>query len=312
MVSFLTGARNPAPDVYREFKGAGHVVTTLTGARLPSSRVEAQEKSLYETYWGLLSAPFQNVPDPNFFFPSSKHREGLARLLFAVKHGKGAALLTGEIGCGKTTLSRTFILHLAEDKYDVGILTNPALPRNDFLGEVNIQLGIPLTSHSKVDLLRSLNQKLLDNMNGGKDTVLVVDEAHSITDTDVFEELRMLLNFHLNDRFLLTLVLMGQPELRDRITAIRQLDQRIMIRYHLAPLDLEETLRYIAFRLKKAGASRGIFSEEALHMIYEQSRGIPRVINTLCDLCLLEGFAARAKIVDSALVKKVIESQTVS
>jgi general secretion pathway protein A len=265
---------------------------------------------LYEEYWGLTAAPFQNVPDPNFFFLSAQHREGLARLLYAVKHNKGAALLVGDVGCGKTTLSRAFILQLAEEKYDVGLVTNPSLPGKDFLEEIDLQLGIHPASNTKVALLRGLNDRLLSNAREGKETVLIVDEAHSIRDPDVFEELRMLLNFQLNERFLLTLILMAQPEIKEIIARIKQLDQRIAIRYHLKPLDQAETVRYVTYRLQKTGAKRPLFSQEALQLVWQHSRGVPRSVNTLCDLCLLEGYASRAHAVDAVLVKRVATTLT--
>jgi general secretion pathway protein A len=263
---------------------------------------------MYEEYWGLTIPPFQNVPDPNFFFSSAQHREGLARLMYAVANNKGSALLIGDVGCGKTTLSREFIIELSPDKYDVGLITNPSLPSKDFLEEIDIQFGITSSNCSKVGILRALNERLLANRREGKDTVLIVDEAHCIHDPDVFEELRMLLNFQLNDRFLLTLILMAQPEIKDIIGRIKQLDQRIAIRYHLKPLDQTETARYIGFRLQRAGASSLLFTEEALQRIWRDTLGVPRLINTLCDLCLLEGYATRAKIVDVPLVTRASSS----
>jgi general secretion pathway protein A len=260
------------------------------------------EIGMYEEYWGLTAAPFQNVPDPDFFFPSAQHREGLARLMYAVTHNKGSALLVGDVGCGKTTLSREFIVELSPDKYDVGLVTNPSLPSKDFLEEIDIQLGVVPANGSKVGLLRALNERLLENLRGGKDTVLIVDEAHCIRDPDVFEELRMLLNFQLNDRFLLTLILMAQPEIKDVIGRIVQLNQRIAIRHHLKPMDQAETARYVGFRLQQAGADRPIFSEEALRHVWQHAQGVPRVINTLCDLCLLEGYANGAKSIEVPVV----------
>ena len=262
---------------------------------------------MYEQYWALKAPPFQNVPDPNFFFLSARHREGLARLLYAVKHNKGAALLVGDVGCGKTTLSRALILQLAEEKYDVGLITNPALPGNDFLEEIDLQLGIHPSNNSKAAILRALNDRLLANVREGKETVLIVDEAHSIRDPDVFEELRMLLNFQLNDRFLLTLILMAQPEINEIIGRIKQLEQRIAIRYSLSPLEQTETGPYITYRLQKAGAKRALFSEEALQIVWQLTRGVPRRINTLCDLCLLEGYASHTQTLDHDLVKRVAE-----
>lgn len=263
---------------------------------------------MYEDYWGLTTAPFQNVPDPNFFFLSAQHREGIARLLYAVKHNKGAALLVGDVGCGKTTLSRAFIVQLAAEKYDVGLVTNPSLPSNDFLEEIDLQLGIIPANTNKVALLRALNERLLNNLQEGKDTVLIVDEAHSIRDPDVFEELRMLLNFQLNERFLLTLILMAQPEIKEMIGRIKQLEQRIAIRYHLKPLDQVETVRYVTFRLQKAGAKRTLFAEDALQLVWQHTQGVPRRINTLCDLCLLDGCASRTQVVDAALVNRVVST----
>jgi general secretion pathway protein A len=259
---------------------------------------------MYQKYWGLIAAPFQNVPDPNFFFLSAQHREGMARLMYAVKHNKGAALLTGDVGCGKTTLSRAFVVTLAQDKFDIGLVTNPSLPSPDFLEEINLQLGITPPNTSKVAMLRALNERLLRNLEAGRDTVLIVDEAHCIRDPDVMEELRMLLNFQLNDRFLLTLILIGQPEVREIIRRIPQFDQRIAIRHHLKHLDQSETGRYITFRLEKAGAKRSIFTGDALDAVWEYSQGIPRVVNTLCDTCLLDGYASEAKGVDAQQVKR--------
>ena len=261
---------------------------------------------MFEKYWGLAALPFQNLPNPSLFFPSSQHRRALARLLYAIKNDKGAALLTGEIGCGKTTLTRTLILQLAEDTYDVGVVTDPSLPPRDLLDEINTQLGIP-ASGNKLDLLRALNGHLVRNMERGKTTVLIVDEGQGITDPAVFEELRMLLNFQLNDRFLLSLVLAGQPELRDRIAAIPQFHQRVAIRCHLKPLDVVESVQYMEFRLKKAGATRSLFTEDAMRLVHHQARGIPRSINILCDLCLLEGCIAKAPIVDGAIVGRVAQ-----
>ena len=196
----------------------------------------------YEDYWGLKLSPFENVPDPKFYFPSSKHEEGLHRLLYGVEARKGALLLTGEIGCGKTTLSRQFIQHLAHERYDTALIANPAIDAQEFVGEVLYQFGLA-GNGSKLDRLHQLNEHLLENLKKGKDTVVIVDEAQAIKDDSVFEELRLLLNFQLNDRFLLTLIMLGQPELNARINAIQQFAQRIAIRFHLPAFDLQETTK---------------------------------------------------------------------
>lgn len=263
---------------------------------------------MYESHWGLTRSPFQNVPDPAFFFPSSQHWEGLARLLYAVRYGKGAAMLTGAVGCGKTTLARAFILQLNQAQYDVGLITNPALPCAEFLAEVNQQFGLPASGNGKVDVLHRFNERLAENRRKDRETVLIVDEGQAILEREVFEELRLLLNFQLNDRFLLTLILMGQPELAQMVGEVEQFAQRIAIRFHLKGLDEKETRQYIAFRLDRAGAERPLFAEEALDLIWERTRGVPRLINTLCDLCLLEGFASKGSMVDGPVVRRALAS----
>lgn len=260
----------------------------------------------YEAYWGLKLAPFENVPDPKFYFPSPKHEEGLHRLLYGVEARKGAVLLTGEIGCGKTTLSRQFVQHLAQERYDTALIANPSLDSQEFLGEILYQFGIT-DSQSKLDRLHKLNEHLLGNLNRGKDTVILVDEAQAIKDDVVFEELRLLLNFQLNERFLLTLIMLGQPELNARINAIKQFAQRVAVRFHLPAFDQQETTRYMEFRLKTAGADqRPIFSADAIELIFKSSEGIPRNINTLSDLSLLSGFLEKKAQIDTAIVTRVI------
>ena len=264
---------------------------------------------MYEKYWGLKMAPFQNVPDPDFYFPSSIHEEAISRLFYVIDTNKGAGLLTGEIGAGKTMVSRALLRKLNSGRYEVGLITNPSLPLKDFIKEIGYQLGILPTSDSKGDLIRAVNECLLTNFRDGKETVLIVDEAQVIKDEGLWEELRLLLNFQLNDRFLLTLILMGQPELRERIARIRQLDQRIAVKYHLRAFNLEETKRYIIFRLKRAGAERPLFTVEAVKVVFEASRGIPREINKLCDLSLLIGFLEKKEYVDSSTVKRVLSDR---
>ena len=262
---------------------------------------------MYEKYWGLKDSPFENVPDPNYFYKTEEHEEALTRLIYTVERRKGACMLTGGIGCGKTIVSRAFIQEISGDeKYEIALIPNPTLNSIDFLKEILYQLGIDKTADSKTELLRLLNSEILENMNKGKDTVIIIDEAQAIEDFQTFEELRLLLNFQLNDRFLLTLILIGQPELKKKIASIEQLDQRISIRYHLNPLNFDETDRYIMFRLNKAGLEKNIFVKEAVEEIYEYTKGIPRMINNICDMSLLVGFSSKATVIDSKLVQKVI------
>jgi len=263
----------------------------------------------YEEYWGLKQAPFDNVPDPRFYFPSSKHEEGLHRLMYGVEGRKGALMLTGEIGCGKTLLSRTLIQQLSHERYDLALVANPSFEVIDFIKEILYQLGIN-GEGTKLDMVHALNERLLENLKKERDTVLVVDEAQAIHDAQIFEELRLLLNFQLNDRFLLTLILLGQPELRSKVEALKQLAQRVVIRYHLMPFNIDETGEYIDFRMRAAGAARVVFSPEAVHAVYDASGGVPRKVNTIADLALLIGFMERCKQVGPEIVKKAfVETQ---
>ena len=261
---------------------------------------------MYLEYWGLKRFPFENVPDPDFMYYSQEHKEALVRLIYAAKRKKGAILLTGEIGSGKTMLSKVFIQQLPEDKYDIGLITNPTLEPSDFLKEILYQFGLNPDTNSKADLLAILNARMLENVKQDKTTLLIIDEAQLIS-KQTFEEIRLLLNFQLNDRFLLTLILMGQPELRDIVRGIEQLDQRIAIKYHLNPLNFEETVKYIAFRLQKAGLTRGIFTRQAIDEVYNYSQGVPRKINNVCDMSLLIGFSSKKKVIDSKIIKNVVE-----
>ena len=188
----------------------------------------------------------------------------------------------------KTLLSRALILNLPRSKYDVGLLANPSLPEKQFLGEILYQFGLPVEG-SKALQLRRFNEHMLSNAQQGLDTVLVIDEAQTVLDDRIFDEVRLLMNYQMNDRFLLTLVLLGQPELRERVARIPQLMQRIAVRYHLERFDIEETQAYIQGRLTAAGCTRALFTREAIESIHRHTGGVCRLINALCDLCLFNG-----------------------
>jgi general secretion pathway protein A len=261
---------------------------------------------MYLEYWGLERFPFENVPDPEFMYYSAEHEEALARLLYGAQGNKGIVMITGEVGSGKTTLSKAFMRQINNGKFDVGLMANPTFEPMDFLKEILHQFGIPADTDSKSDILDLLNERMLENMMQDKITLLIIDEAQLIF-RDTFEEIRLLLNFQLNDRFLLTLVLFGQPELRGIVKGVKQLNQRIAIRYHLNPLSFDETVQYIDFRVRTAGSTRDIFDQQAVDEIFKYSEGIPRLINNVCDMSLLAGFIAKTQIVDQLIVKKVIK-----
>lgn len=264
---------------------------------------------MYEAYWELREPPFDNSPNPRFFYLSPEHEEALVRLVYTVRHRKGCGMLTGEYGCGKTTLSRALIQRLEAERYEIGLLTNPSWTPVDFLREALYQLGVEATERAKSELLHQLNDVFFSNYRAGRDTVIIVDEAQLIDDDAVFEELRLLMNFQTDDRFLVTLLLIGSPELRDRVRRLKHLDQRITIRYHLNTLDGAHTAAYITHRLRMAGRTAPIFTDEAIRLIFDFTRGTPREINNLCDVALLVGYTKRLKEVGEKIIAEVIKDQ---
>lgn len=260
---------------------------------------------MYEEYWGLRRGPFQTVPDPDFFRPFPAYEEILEKLFYVVEYGKGAAMITGEIGAGKSTLSRVFLLALDEEKYDIALVINPALRRDELIYEIALQLGTLPAKGARISVFHAINERLRTNAEREVRTVLIIDEAQTITHKGAFEDLRILMNFQFSDRHLLSLILFGQPDLKEVIAQQRPLEQRIAIRSHLGRLGVVETAYYIEFRLQKAGAPRPIFTDEAISMVHWATDGIPRIINHLCDLCLFEGMRRQATAVNVSLVKAV-------
>jgi type II secretory pathway predicted ATPase ExeA len=264
---------------------------------------------MYKEYWKLKEKPFENTPDPKFFYHSPNHEEALMRIYYVVKERKGAGLLTGEYGSGKTMLTRFVIKELSQNTndYKIALIVNPSLSAEDFLKEIIFQIDGLECEGSKLKLLHTLNSILYKNMEERKDVLVIVDEAQAIDRQEMFEELRLLLNFQLNTRFLLTLLLVGQPELREKINRIPQLKQRIAISFHLNVLTAEEVAQYIAHRCTVAGSEKMLFTEEAVGVIAANSGGIPRKINTYCELALMQGMFYNKEMVDKKIAEEVGE-----
>lgn len=264
----------------------------------------SSEESLMLTYWGFAERPFDTTPNPRFFFATDQHHGALFKLRQAITTHAGAVLLTGDVGCGKTLLIRTFVQSLEADRYTVALLTNPRWNGTELLREILYQLGHPAESKDKNTILRNIEQLWLDSFEAGKHTVLIIDEAQLIEDAAAFEELRLLLNFQMDDRNLVTLILTGQPELGPVIKAIPQFDQRMVFRHHLRALSPDETNAYITHRLEIANAKRPLFSQDAVHRIYDLTAGIPRRINTVCTMALLEGWTQSVSVIDANLIDR--------
>lgn len=263
---------------------------------------------MYEAHWGLAEKPFENTPDPRFLYYSQWHEEALMRLVYVVRKGKGAGMLTGVFGCGKTVIGRALLGELEKDIYRTAFITNPRLEDIELLRIIAHNLGAGQLPTRKADILIILNDILVNNVKDGKKTVVIIDEAHSIEDKDVFEEIRLLLNFQFEDKFLLTLLLLGQPELKEKIERFKQLAQRIAISYHLESLKEQEISDYIIHRLKIAGRSEPIFTPSSFKLIYERSGGIPRRINQICDMSLFTGFVKKVNQIDESIVREAVES----
>ena len=262
---------------------------------------------MYTKYFGLKERPFEISPDPKFLYLGENHKEALAHLVYAVQAEKGFTVITGEVGMGKTTLVQMLLGRIDGD-VRTAHLFNPKLNPLDFLNYICTDLGIKTDKKAgKGQVLARLHKYLLERYAAGEKVVLLVDEAQAL-DPALLEEVRLLTNLETPKRKLLQVVLLGQPEL-DKILkdqSCRQLKQRICIRYRISPLGRKETGEYIRHRLRAAGAKGDIFDGGAVNRVYRYSKGIPRLINVVCDNALLTGFASEKKRIDRAIIREVI------
>lgn len=266
---------------------------------------------MYKEFYGLAEKPFSKTPDPRFLYLSAGHREALARLQYVVEE-RELALLTGDIGCGKTTISRALMDSMG-DAYRFCFIFNPRLTALELLRVIARDLSVETPPAGKDELLREITEALYRFHRQGCCPVIVIDEAQLIPDREIFDEIRLLTNFQLDDRNLLSVIIMGQPELRRILAApvYEPFRQRIAINYHLSPLDLEETLEYLDFRVEVAGGSPGLFSPDAVQKIYELSGGVPRKINVIATNALLEGFGRDAAWIDAAIIEQMTDELTI-
>ncbi len=246
---------------------------------------------MYNDYFGFREAPFNITPDPRFLFFSHTHQEAFDQLMFGIHQRKGFILLTGEVGSGKTTLCRA-ILEQLEPRFKTALILNPCMSATQLLRAILTELGLK-AKRDRVGCLDALNQFLLEQASQDNDVVLLIDEAQNMS-MELLEEVRLLSNLETNTRKLLQIVLVGQPELREKLNReeLRQLRQRITVRYHLLPLSYHETKFYIRHRIGVCSRSaQPTFNWTALFRIYRYSQGIPRLINAACDRVLLYGYA---------------------
>ncbi len=263
----------------------------------------------YEQFYGLTEQPFSNSPDSRFFFESEPHVEALTRIMHAAETMKGLVVMVGDIGTGKTTLARMALEKLgADDKFveSLLVMVHSEISASWLLRRLAIQIGIENPAEGKEKLIPQLYSRLIDLHDAGKKAVVIIDEANMITKKEVFEEFRGLMNLEVPGSKLITLVLVGMPELKQNIALDPPLQQRIAIQFELKRLDKDTSIRYINHRMKIAGAQKKIFSDMALENVYDYSKGTPRLINTICDNALLEGFLMKRDMIDIAVVDNVV------
>ncbi len=260
---------------------------------------------MYNDFYCMKERPFSKTPDPRFLYLSRGHREALARLQYVAEE-REIALLTGEIGCGKTTLSRALMDSLGDD-YRFCFIVNPRLSAVEFLRSIARAFSPLPPADDKESLLNQIADAVFGLHNEGMAAVLVIDEAQLISDREVFDEIRLLTNFQLDDRNLITIILMGQPELRVMLSnpVYEPLRQRITMQFHLSPLEMDDVQDYLDCRLEVAGGDSGLFSPDAVQRIYELSEGVPRRINQIATNAILEGYGRDETIIDATIIDSV-------
>lgn len=264
---------------------------------------------MYKKYFGIRKAPFSIAPDPRYLFMSEQHREALAHLLYGVKNNGGFVLLTGEVGTGKTTICRCLLEQLPKN-CDIAYVIHPKISAIELLATIcdEFRISYPKRATTKIFLDR-INAYLLEAHANRRKALLIIDEAQNLSD-EVLEQVRLLTNLETNERKLLQIILIGQPELRDKLARpeMRQLSQRIVARCHLGPLSKAEVAPYVNHRLAVAGIRTELFSPKSLSILFKLSGGIPRIINAICDRALLGAFVQEKKRIEkSTLVKAAVE-----
>jgi type II secretory pathway predicted ATPase ExeA len=263
---------------------------------------------MYKSFYKLQRNPFEITPDPSCLFPTTRHNEALASLYYGVTAHRGFVVLTGEVGTGKTLILRSLLGLLQRRDVAFALIFNPTLSPLEFMRYILGDFGLPVAGKAKDELIHVLNDFLVQRHQRGLTTILVVDEAHHLS-PEILEEIRLLTNLETSQQKLLQIVLAGQPELDQKLDSyeLRQLKQRIALRCHLDALSLDETVKYIGRRLQISGAPvvGQIFPEAAIEAVFRYSRGIPRLINTICENALLAGYAKQAATITPEIIDGV-------
>ncbi|MFK8066646.1 MAG: ExeA family protein [Gammaproteobacteria bacterium] len=264
---------------------------------------------MYEQFFGFREKPFSLLPDPDLLYLGNKHSMALALLQYAILNQIMVTVLSGEIGSGKTTLIRHIIDQLG-DEVNIGLISNTHADFGDLIQWVCLAYGLPVQGKDKITLYQDFYEYLIECYARGQRSILVIDESQNL-DVSALEELRLLTNINSGKDNILQLVLVGQPELRQKfkLPGLEQFMQRVGVAYHLKPLDREETDRYIRHRIKSVGGDPDLFEPVALRFIHHQSGGIPRLINVICDSALVYAYGERRKRIDVGLVHQVVQDK---
>jgi len=260
---------------------------------------------MYKDFYKLKELPFNTTSDPDFFFPSSRHEEAFSHLVYGIKSRRGIVVITGEIGTGKTTLCRT-LLNRLDKSVKTALILNPNFSDLQLLQMIINDLGISYVKKTKLDLVGAISLFLIEESAQGNNVAVIIDECQNLSVRQL-EQIRLLSNLETEKEKLLQIILVGQPELGEKLKSppLRQLTQRVSVHYHILPLQKEEVEQYINHRLKIAGADPKLhFTPQAIEAIYDFSKGTPRVINIICDRALLAGFTRDTFTIDHALIQE--------
>jgi general secretion pathway protein A len=298
------GTGQNSNSFYNEFHKS-----TDQGVSILRAAIYLLDKSMYEAFYGLKEKPFSIQPDPEFLYFGRRHRYAYAMLEYGMTNGAGFTVISGEVGCGKTTLIRHLLNNL-EPSHTVGLVYNTHQDIADLLEWVMLSFGLPYEGMSKVALYDAFQRFLIEQHGLGRKALLIVDEAQNLN-PGALESLRMLSNINADKYQLLQIILVGQPQLKAMLNRpeLLQFSQRVAVDFHIKPFDAPDVQNYIEHRLKVAGRKKPLFTSEAYARIAEVSHGVPRSINILCDTALVYGFSAEAKIIDLALVEEVLSDR---